>query len=305
MKYSAPFGSADPNAPYVDRDTPGSRRGSVPPGAAIEGPQREIEAVITAAGLVPSRADLTQLLQAIGNLIDAATGGGGDENYVLMTQARSRLPIFPEVLTNDGKLPAVSPGAGIVRVPAGYTFLHRGVFSITTAQTDFVTEANKTYHLRWSKQDGFALKDLADSSYNPSAVAEADARFDSVYDDMLVARVLASASNVPTVIALANKARLTLSERVSGAPSDGGSGSLQFAGNLPNINWARTPTQKVITGNVRVTSLSPAGALDGYAGYLFPPTVTRYAASALVATDWITGTTLNAPDGYVDFNLSA
>lgn len=172
MDYNAPYGSADPNAGFVDRNTPGAISGSRVPAAAIEMPQREIVTVIKNAGLTPIKTDPTQLDQAIDQKILAATGAGGDDNYVLMTQARIRLPIFPEIQTADGRLPVTSPSGGQVRVPAGYEFLHRGIFLVTTEQVDFATAANKTYHLRWNPTDGFSLKDLADAGYNSTAAAK-------------------------------------------------------------------------------------------------------------------------------------
>ena len=65
MDYNPPFGSTDPDAPYGDRNTPGFIRGSVPPAAAIEDPQREIVAAIAKSGLTPSNDDLAQLAKAI------------------------------------------------------------------------------------------------------------------------------------------------------------------------------------------------------------------------------------------------
>ena len=205
MEYNSPYGNPDPNAGYVDRDTPAGIKGSVPPAAAIEMPQREIVKVIEAAGLIPTNTDPTQLLQAIGGLISPATGGGGDANFVLMTQARSRLPIYPEALTADGKLPVTAPATGTVRLTAGYSFLHRGLYPVTTVETDFSTTASKTYHLRWLKDTGFALKDVADSGYNSGGLAETDAAFDSKYDDMLIARVVTNAGNGATILSLVNK----------------------------------------------------------------------------------------------------
>jgi hypothetical protein len=243
MKYNAPFGSSDPDAGYVDRNTPGAVSGSRVPAAALEDPQREIMAVINAAGIAPSDADLTQLLQAINNLIASATGGGGDSNYVLMTQARVRLPIYPEILTSDGTLPVTSPSTGQVRVPAGYNLLHRGIFNVTTVQTDFATVANKVYHLRWSSASGFALKDTADVAYNPGSLPEINALFDSGYDDMLVAKVVTNASNVSTITLLANKARLVSSVQRSqthiGVASNQASAAAADTPIL--INWARSP----------------------------------------------------------------
>lgn len=208
MKYNQPYGSTDPNAPYVDRDTPGAVAGSRVPAAAIEHPQREIMAVIAAAGIAPNGADLTQLLQAIQKIVDAATGGAGDANYVLMTQARNRLPIFPEVQTADGRLAVISPSAGTVRLMPGYDFLHRGIFNVTTVQQDFPTSPSKTYHLRWNPSDGFALKDVAGLTYNPGSVPEISPAFDSTYDDMLIARVVTNPSGVAEITTLSNKQSL-------------------------------------------------------------------------------------------------
>ncbi|OWV94276.1 hypothetical protein ATY81_12560 [Rhizobium sp. R72] len=257
MKYNAPYGSADPNAPYIDRNTPGAQSGSRVPAAAVEHPQREIMAVIDAAGIPPSSGDLTQLLQAIEALISAATGGGDTSNFVLMAAARARLPIFPEVLTSDGGIGVISPSTGQVRVPAGTNFLHRGIFNVTTVQSDFATAANKTYHVRWTPVAGFALKDLADVGYNPAALAEANVAFDSVYDDMLVARIVTNPSNVATITNLKNKARLVQSgEELQGFTSyeDELAPSALAApdGAVVNINFARKPIAS-LTGFTDVT----------------------------------------------------
>ncbi|MGO7364611.1 hypothetical protein [Rhizobium leguminosarum] len=77
MKYNAPYGSVDPNAPYVDRDTPGAVVGSKVPAAAVEDPQRELVALIGAAGIAPSNADRAQAAKAIqsGKINYAAAGG--------------------------------------------------------------------------------------------------------------------------------------------------------------------------------------------------------------------------------------
>ena len=50
MKYQAPFGSPDANAPYVDRNTPGAISGSRVPAAAIEDPQRELVQILLDRG---------------------------------------------------------------------------------------------------------------------------------------------------------------------------------------------------------------------------------------------------------------
>lgn len=77
MKYIPPLNgnSADENRSYWNFDAATGLQGAIPVAAAFEHPQREILAVIAAAGLTPSTEDLTQLRQAIGGLIAAAVAG--------------------------------------------------------------------------------------------------------------------------------------------------------------------------------------------------------------------------------------
>jgi hypothetical protein len=65
MKYTQPFGVTDPNASYINGNPATGTAGSIPPGAAIEAPQREIVNCIVQAGLAPDPANTTQLWQAI------------------------------------------------------------------------------------------------------------------------------------------------------------------------------------------------------------------------------------------------
>jgi hypothetical protein len=303
MEYNAPYGSADPNAPYVDRNTPGAVSGSKIPAKAIEHPQREIMSVIEAAGIVPDPKKVDQLLEAIGKLIDAATGGAGDENYVLMTQARANLPIFPHVKTSTGIIPVVSAGDGQVRLPSGTNFLHRGIFNIVTAQMDFPTLPNKTYHLRWNPTDGFALKDLANATYNPGALADASPLFDSKYDDMLVSRVTTSGGNVATITNLVNFDRLALSERKTGQPGGLGAGTLAYSA-TQTVGWARTPTIKSVAGSI-TADVTPAASMDHMAAFVDSIDVNRYTAQARVRTDWQSSAAFASSAGYLDFNLGA
>ena len=68
MQYNPPLGSPDPDAPFINGNPALGVEGSVHPAAASEYPQREIIAVIEAAGLVPTNSDLSQLLAAIQTL---------------------------------------------------------------------------------------------------------------------------------------------------------------------------------------------------------------------------------------------
>lgn len=215
--------------------------------------EAEIGNVIEGAGLVPTDSDLTQLMQAIQAMIDAATGGGATENYLLMTQARTRLPIFPEIQSADGSITVTAPAEATVRVPGGVTFMHRGIFPITTAQTDFTTEANKTYHIRYivgeGEGTGLVIKSLTDPVYNPSSLNEGNPIFDSSYDNMLIARVITNAANTPTITNLINKHVMKATGEEVGAmgsltPKQHENDvrpSMITQGTRVNLNFARTP----------------------------------------------------------------
>lgn len=275
--------------------TADERANGFPCGAAdqtlFNGLQHRVEAelsnLITFAGLTPTDTDFTQVRQAIQALIDAATGGGDTDGYLLLSQAASRLPIFPEFLTVDGKINVTSPATGTVRVPAGVTFMHRGIVPIVTAQTDFATVSSRTYHLRWNPTDGFTLKNVGDSGYNPGGLAEGNVAFDTTYDDMLVARIITNAGNVATITNLANKDRLDAEgETVAPGPAvqDPGSFNVFFTFDLPDLNWARRPRIHSILP--KVGSAGSAGGLDGAANVLQSLTLTRYKAGIVISSDF-------------------
>lgn len=202
---------------------------------------REFKTLADAAGVSGSDANFNLLRDSIDALISAATGGGEGAGYILLSQARARLPIHFEVLSADGKVNVSSPSAGTVRVPGGVDFLHRGIFTFQSAETDFSTDGNKTYHIRWNPDDGFNINDLADGGYNPSALAETDASFDGAYDDALIARVITNASNIATITNLANLSDLRSVQYVNGANgSRVGENGAAFDFEFP-LNWSRTP----------------------------------------------------------------
>lgn len=179
--------------------------------------------------------------------------------FVTINQARARLPFFPEVLNTDGRIVVTSPGTGQVRLPGGVDFLHRGIFQLTTAQTDFNTDPSKIYHLRWDPTNGYRLLDLAGAGYNPTALSEISMVFDSKYDDMLIARVVTNSSNVPTITNLANKHQLrtSFSKLTKESRTDFGSyADLISAGYFlqQNLNWARTPMPFLMDVDSEVTS---------------------------------------------------
>jgi hypothetical protein len=251
--FSTPFGSVGGNTRLPTED---ERDDGFPCGPAdrslfngmFRRIEAELDAIVQEGGITPSDSDDTTVLQAILALIDAATGGGDTSNFVLMSQARARLPIFPDVLHADGHLNITSPSTGQVRVPAGRVFQHRGIYQITTVQTDFATLSSKTYHLRWNPTDGFTLNDLADTGYNPSALAETVSAFDSTFDDMLVARVVTNSSNVATITNLLNRVRLT-NQATFRTGIQGALDWTVLSATAVALNWARTPLISTVALN--------------------------------------------------------
>lgn len=220
--------------------------------------QGQIKNIADEAGVASEQAgDHTVLKRAVLELINAAIAQLDPPDdpdlsaFVTINQARSRLPIFPDVLHSDGHLGVLSPSTGVVRVPAGRDFLHRGISLVTTAEVNLNTDASKTYHLRWNRNDGFVLHDLASGTYNPGTLPEAHPSFDSTYDDMLVARVITNSSNVVTVTNLQNRDRLSaVFEKTTYERGTGWPGLPRLTG---AINFARTPHATFETMDVEMT----------------------------------------------------
>lgn len=244
--------------------------------------ESEVGAVIDGAGIVQNDGDLTQLYQAIQALIDAATGGGDPSQFLLVAQARARLPIFPETQTADGRINVVTNGTGSIRVPGGVTFLHRGIFPVTTVQTDFATSISKTYHLRWNPTDGFQLMDLTDPAYNPTTAPESSPIFDSTYDNMLVSRIITNSSNLATITNLVNKDKIKFSYArdylVYGRPGSLGIPSVQAqVYETISYNFARTPM--FVMNGYEESGGVPNVSGDADEGNIYPSSVSRYAAT--------------------------
>lgn len=235
--------------------------------------QSEIGEVISYAGLSPTNSDMTQLRQAIQNMIATALAGLDfgtsaptidTSGFLLMSQALARLPIYPVITTGGGQM-TVTPGSGQVTLGAGQSFLHRGVYLITTEETDFAHSANKIYHLRWRKSTGFGLFDLSNAGYNPSSISEDDDYFDSSYDDMLIARIVTDGSNVATITTLTNLPVLT-AEQYYEQDVAHSLGWTTLANSGITLNWARTPTISAL----RLLLIKAAsGAVGGSSGSAF------------------------------------
>ncbi|WP_163834736.1 phage tail-collar fiber domain-containing protein [Spartinivicinus ruber] len=114
--------------------------------------------------------------------------------YALQAGHLSLLPIMPELVTPDNRL-AVELRGSVITVKPGQIIRWRGWKNFNTADYpesqrafDYIS-VNKTYHLRWSPVNGFQLRDLQDSVYNPQGLTERDLSFDSTYDDVLMGGV--------------------------------------------------------------------------------------------------------------------
>lgn len=246
--------------------------------------QGQVKNIADEAGVAPSQdGDITLLKRAVLALISASSGGGTADEYILMAQGRSRLPIFPDMQHNDGHLAVLSPSTGVVRVPAGRDFLHRGIYKVTTAETDFNTDPSKIYHLRWNPADGFVMRDLASGTYNPTALSEVNPVFDTTFDDMLVARIITNSSNVATVTNLQNRTRLTA--RAERASSLGDAGATGVVTNFTH-NFARTPL-------AMLESTSPPGGDRDSDLWLEVSDLTRYGMNVR-SWNWTAGVTASA-----------
>jgi hypothetical protein len=251
--------------------------------------QKELDSVHQAAGIVGDDTSFNTTLLSIQALIDAATGAAAGEGYVLMSQARARNPVYPEIMTADFRINCSSPGAGTVRIPGGVSFLHRGIFIVETVETDFATTASKTYHIRWSYADGYALKDVSDVAYNPTTAAETSSIFDSTFDDMLIARVVTNSSNVATVTNLANANDLRVKDDLIGSvyelSGDNGA-AFDFS---KTVNFARTPDY-IYSVVKQITDGSPV--IDRDIALQTIDTETRYTFAKRIVNDYATAVTI-------------
>lgn len=124
MKYVPPVGGLA-NDPYVDANPVGGIEGSPVPAAAIENPMREIEALIVDAGLVPSNANLAQLVAATRTLIQkqspviSAAGGTANALTAAYTPAIAALTngmtlFVRPTAANSTTTPTFTPASGVV-----------------------------------------------------------------------------------------------------------------------------------------------------------------------------------------------
>lgn len=90
--------SGNANKSYVNGDPRIGRKGSIPPAAAFEHPQREILAAIAGAGLTPSHMNLDQLWEVFQIINAANTAPGSFAVYETFASAKHR---FRSLLAGD------------------------------------------------------------------------------------------------------------------------------------------------------------------------------------------------------------
>lgn len=299
------FGTVDTF--FKDCSSPGGNDGTFVEANFVNGLLAQIRRAIRGMGITENNADDDMLLKAIQA---AATG--------LATEAQlfACMPIYPSVGTAG--LIVTSTGVGSLVVSTGQSIIRRGVKSylidtLSLANRTFVTAVSKTYHLRWHAPGTgeatpaaswpvgkLVLKDLADATYNPSALAETNSAFDTTYDDALLARVVTDGSNVLTVTALYNLARLrsvSILQQTFSRTTDSGS-SFCAAFTPIVLNWSRSPRMTgAIARNVFVGT--PSQVPDDPALYFTGTTHTD-------GTGTVTSLTTryqSAPTVFVDLNV--
>jgi hypothetical protein len=65
MKYVPPYGTSDPDAPYINGDPSTGTEGSIPPADAFNEPLRELHNLVAYSAYTPSDTDLSQVTQSV------------------------------------------------------------------------------------------------------------------------------------------------------------------------------------------------------------------------------------------------
>lgn len=119
MQYSQPYDqTSNPNASYVNGNPSSGIQGSIIPAGAVENPQRELIALIQAAGLTPSNSDLSQVAKAIqsGKLNYALAGGTANALTTTLTPAvtsnTAGIGVVLKITTKNTGAATLDAGAG-------------------------------------------------------------------------------------------------------------------------------------------------------------------------------------------------
>lgn len=127
MKYIAPYGETDIDAPYINGDPSIGRMGSIPPAAAFEHPMRELVQIITNNKLTPDEDDLKQVSKGIRSQRSNYVEDTGSVNALSvaldppLTSYTIGLPLRVKVANTNTGTSTINAGAGTVaiRKPTG------------------------------------------------------------------------------------------------------------------------------------------------------------------------------------------
>lgn len=275
------FGGSDTF--FKDCSSPTARDGTVLTASYLNGMLMQIRRAIRGMGITENNADDDMLLKAL----QASGAGKATEAGILSYNG-----LFPYSGITGGV--TATTGQVVINSSVGNWVIFRGYqvslsTNLTAGQRTFATAANKTYHLRWRRTTGPALLDLADPAYNPSALPETSAGFDSNFDDCLYAKVVTNGSNVPTVTLLSNFPLPLKSEVHTLVNTVFSPGWTTIPGTKYIFNWGRTPVVSTALSLVSSSVDRPDGsdiANTGLPGYLQmvairAPNVTRYGSDDL------------------------
>lgn len=143
MQYVPPINGdvGDPDRSYVNANLSIGLQGSIPPAESVEHPMREIVNVITAGGLIPSDSSLTQLRDAILNIISANTAPDANETV----KGKIEIATPEEALAGTDSIRAVTSAglasskslgaSGYYKLPGGL-IIQWGSFTFTSAGTN-------------------------------------------------------------------------------------------------------------------------------------------------------------------------
>lgn len=235
--------------------------------------ESELGYLMQQAGIVGDPNNLTQVHAAVVALIEAATGSGATENYVQFGQLASTMPVYPEVVSTSGAVNVISPTSNQLQVPSGVVIRHRGLKDYTTDEVNLTElDHSSIYHIRWSPTGGVhgtvVAKNLADTEYNPDSDPETHSKFDSTFDDVLLARAVSNSSGAFTITNLVNRANLEAHESVVGQNWETPKTNTARADLSYTYNWARTPRfhslYRVYMAHDGATSSSSGNDMDEY-----------------------------------------
>lgn len=241
-----PNSRADAHGEFIEVDPTNGIVGTVAKATWFNTIQRELAAIIQKFGGVLDPNNDRQLLDTINRITLVRA-----DPRVKGARPVGKIPYYPDILTPSATLAMSVQGDNSLCINPEQFFIWRGVWKINTsdynlASRTFAFVANATYHLRWRASVGFELKNLQDAHYNPGALLETHTAFDTTYDDVLLARIITSDTNVPTITLLKNQHMLRTVWHSDDIPCWVGLQTNQVYHQTPAqaiyaLNWGRCP----------------------------------------------------------------